>query len=97
MWIDEISTLSLCMLVFVTQILFILFRTLNVVYTAELNHVGSMVTGALVHLSWLVAISIGVKSMMYLDTYVIISSLVGGLSGTYIGIKLKKYIDKNKL
>lgn len=97
MWINEISTIQLCVLVFFTQVAFILFRTLNVVYTSELNHVGSMITGAFVHLCWLLGISIGVKSVMYLDFWVILCSLVGGLSGTYIGIKLKKYLNKRKL
>ena len=96
MWIDNVSTLELCVVVFFMQILFILFRTLNVVYTAELNHVGSMLTGSMVHICWLVTITIGVKSVMYMDVWVILCSLTGGLSGTYVGIKMKKYLNKRK-
>jgi len=96
MWIDELSTFELCVIVFLMQVLFIMLRTLNVVYTAELKHLGSMLTGALVHLCWLLTITIGVKSVMHGDFWIIASSLTGGLTGTYLGIRLKKYFNKKK-
>ena len=97
MWIETIPTWGLCVIVFLTQHLFIFARTMNVIYTAEHNTVGALISGTFVHLSWLLSIAIGVKSVMYLDFWVIACSLTGGLLGTYLGIRLKKYLNKRKL
>lgn len=89
-WITDLSQFWLGALVFLVQLVFIFSRTLNVIYTAEHNSIMAQVTGALVHLSWLLSIAIGVKSVMYLDWFVILCSLTGGIAGTSWGIKLKK-------
>ena len=95
-WIMTLSALELGAMVFFTQLVFIFARTMNVIYVAEHNQWGSQSTGALVHLSWLLSIAIGVKSVMYLDWVVILFSMSGGLLGTYLGIKLKKYLQNRK-
>ena len=95
-WIMTLSALELGVMVFFTQLVFIFSRTMNVIYVAEHNQLGSQLTGSLVHLSWLLSIAIGVKSVMYLDFVVIAFSLSGGLIGTYLGIKLKKHLISRK-
>ena len=96
MWIENISTGWLCIMVFLTQISFIFTRTLNVIYTAEHNVVGTLISGVFVHLCWLLGIAIGVKSVMFLDWWVIACSLIGGLLGAYMGIRLKNLFNKKK-
>ena len=72
MWIETLNPIYLGIIVFMTQLVFIFARTLNVIYTSEHNTKGALLTGSLVHLSWLVSISIGVKSIMFLDWFVIL-------------------------
>ena len=96
MWIEEIPIWLLCLIVFGVQICFVFFRTLNVIYTAEKRTLGALLTGIAVHLSWLLTVSIGVKSVMMLDFEIIAFSLSGGLLGTYLGIMLKKRIESKQ-
>lgn len=91
-WLNGLSPFELGLIVFINQLFFIFARTLNVIYTAEKKIPGSIITGTVVHLTWLLSIAIGVKSVMYLDWLVIFFSLTGGLSGTWLGIKLKKWM-----
>lgn len=83
--------------VFVMQLVFIGARTWNVSAIANKDMRGALMSGAVVHISWLVSISIGVISMKeimlnlewrYLP--VVVCSLVGGLLGTYVALKKKK-------
>ena len=95
-WIEQIDTVTLCIIIFMTQLGFIFSRTMNVIYTAEHNTIGAMITGATTHVTWLISIGIGAKSVMYLDIPVMICSLIGGLIGTNYAIKLKiKLNEKN--
>ncbi|MDD4747133.1 MAG: hypothetical protein PHW19_07615 [Salinivirgaceae bacterium] len=86
--------LKLTITVFLTQLIFIGCRTWNVraVSKGNLKHV--LVSGAIVHISWLASIAIGAVSMneiivnfdwQYLP--VIVGSLSGGLIGSWIGLK----------
>lgn len=95
-WIMGISPYLLGLIIFITQLIFIFSRTMNVIYTAEHNNAGTFYTGIAVHLSWLLSIAIGVKAVMFLDFFVIFCSLSGGLSGAYWGIQLKKNLNKRK-
>lgn len=83
-------------IVFITQIIFIGSRTLNVKAIAERNINKALWTGAVIHIAWLVSISIGVVSInsimkefnwQYIP--VVLGSLSGGLLGTYWGLKEK--------
>lgn len=85
-------------IVFITQLVFIGSRTVNVKAIAEKNMIKALYTGAIIHIAWLVNISIGVVSMkeilkefnwQYIP--VILCSLSGGLLGTYWGLKEKIY------
>jgi len=94
-----LDILKLSVTVFIVQLVFIGFRTLNIRAVAEKNIVKVLYTGAIIHLSWLVGIAIGATTMHeimmdfrweYLP--IIICSLAGGLIGSYMGLvnKIKK-------
>lgn len=84
--------------VFFTQLIFIAARTWNVRAIAKNSLSQVLISGAIVHLSWLLSIAIGSvsmyeiiesKSIEYLP--VIACSLAGGLIGSWIGLQ-----EKNK-
>ena len=88
------------LIVFVTQLVFIGSRTVNVKAIADKNMKKALLSGAVIHIAWLISISIGVVSfnslmkdfdLKYLP--VIMCSLSGGLLGTYWGLKDK--MNKN--
>lgn len=85
-------------IVFVTQLIFIGFRTWNVKAIAKQNITHVLISGAVVHLAWLVSIAIGAVSMneiisnfewSYLP--IVFGSLSGGLIGSYLSMKSKKF------
>ena len=53
--------------VLITQIIFIYFRTLNVVYVAEKNILASIITGNAIGITWLISIAIGANSILNLE------------------------------
>lgn len=75
--------------VFITQIIFLYLRTLNVLYTSERKVWGAVWTGNLVSVTWLISMTIGLNSMFTGDWQPIVAFLVGGTIGTYWGIKKK--------
>lgn len=83
--------------VFITQLIFIGSRTWNVKAIAKNDIPMVLLSGAIVHIAWLVSISVGVVSMSqlmmnYNHQYipVILCSLSGGLLGSYISMKSKR-------
>lgn len=76
-------------LAFITQILFLYFRTLNVFYTIERNMFGAIWTNNMLSISWLLSMSIGINSMIIGDWQPITAFLLGGSIGTYWGLKKK--------
>jgi hypothetical protein len=85
-------------IVFFTQLIFIGCRTWNVkaIRDNKINQV--LISGTFIHLSWLVSIAIGAVSMHEIITNfewsyipIIISSLFGGLIGSYLSMKSKKF------
>lgn len=82
--------------VFFTQLVFIGCRTWNV-RAISLNSIPQvLLSGAIVHLSWLVSIAIGVKSTLeIIDDWkweylpIVVGSLSGGLIGSYITMKMR--------
>lgn len=89
--------LKYSIIIFVTQLIFIGCRTWNVRAIAQDNLTQVLLSGAFVHLSWLVSIAIGSFSMneviqdlelKYLP--IVFCSLTGGLIGSYIGLKAKR-------
>lgn len=86
--------LKYSIIVFATQLIFIGCRTWNVKAIARNDLFQVLLSGTFVHLSWLVSIAIGAVSMSeiisdfnwsYLP--VVVCSLIGGLIGSYIGLK----------
>ena len=78
-------------IVFVAQILFLFFRTLNLKYIADSNVLMSIVTGNGIGVSWLISTTMGVNSISMMSWPPIAAFLIGGSIGTYVGI-----ISKNK-
>lgn len=74
---------------FVTQIGFLYFRTLNVFYTIERNMFGAIWTNAMLSISWLLSMSIGINSVIIGDWQPITAFLLGGTVGTIWGLKKK--------
>lgn len=83
-------------IVFVTQLIFIGCRTWNVKAIGKKDIAQVLLSGAFVHLSWLISIAIGAVSMHEIITNfkwsylpIIFCSLSGGLLGSYISMKNK--------
>lgn len=92
---DQILEYSV--IVFVTQLIFIGCRTWNVKAIAAHSTTQVLLSGAVVHVTWLIGIAIGAVSMneiisnfewKYLP--IVASSLSGGLIGSYITMKIKR-------
>lgn len=88
--------LKLTITVFVTQLIFIGCRTWNVRAVSAGNLKAVLVSGAIVHIAWLVGIAVGAVSMneiiMNFDWQyipVVFGSLSGGLIGSWLGLKNK--------
>jgi uncharacterized protein YebE (UPF0316 family) len=81
--------------IFISQIIFVYLRTLNVIYTAKKKMIPSIITGNGLSLAWLVSIAIGTHSIMNGEIFPIIAFLIGGTIGTYLGIKNEKSKNKN--
>lgn len=86
--------------VFTSQILFVGLRTWNILAISRENLLQTIFSGALLHLIWLVTISIGVTSasaiiedwnMDYIP--VIVGSTLGGAIGTTLSLKQKYIIN----
>jgi len=83
--------------VFTTQLVFIGMRTWNVKAIAKNNMRGVLISGAIIHLAWLVSVTLGVNSMVEIMRefqwkylIVIAGSLSGGLLGSYLALQEKK-------
>lgn len=91
------NVLNYSIIMFVTQLIFIGCRTWNVRAISKQDLSGALISGAIVHLSWLVSISIGSVSMYEIMKHfkfeylpIIACSLSGGLIGTYLALKEKR-------
>jgi uncharacterized membrane protein len=90
--------LKYSIIVFITQLVFIGCRTWNVKSIANKDITQVLISGAIVHLSWLISISIGAISMHEIITNfewsympIVACSLIGGLIGSYISMKSKRF------
>lgn len=89
--------LKYSILIFIIQLIFIGCRTWNVRAISNNNLFQVLLSGAFVHISWLVSIAIGSISMIeVIQNFelrfipVILCSLCGGLLGSYVGLKAKR-------
>ena len=85
-----------CIVVFVTQLIFIGARTWNVRSISRRNIPAVVASGSVVHIAWLISIAIGVDSMTEIMTDfqwayipIVICSLAGGLTGSVLALKNK--------
>ena len=74
--------------IFLTQIMMSLFRTLNILYTTKDDLFGAIWSNNAVSITWLLSMTIGLNSMLTGQWQPILGFLVGGSIGTYIGITL---------
>lgn len=75
---------------FVSQLIFLYFRTLNVKHTSDLNRKGVFLTGLVVHTCWLITIAIGVTAIIKGNYVLIIFSALGGSLGADQALLKKK-------
>jgi hypothetical protein len=90
--------LKYSIIVFITQLIFIGCRTWNVKAISKSDITQVLISGTFVHITWLLSITIGAVSMYEIVVNfkwsyfpIIISSLVGGLLGSYISMKSKYF------
>jgi len=90
------TVLEYATVVFITQLIFIGTRTWNVRAISDRNLFQVLLSGAFVHISWLVSVAIGAVSMHEIIANfnfeyipVVIGSLTGGLIGSWIGLMEK--------
>jgi len=97
------TILQMALLQLITQFVFIGARTWNVIAIAKGDICRAAISGAIVHIAWLVSITIGVVSMTeimmnfrldYLP--IVLCSLAGGVVATIIVMKLQPTIRKYK-
>ena len=91
------NILTLTIITLINQFIFIWLRTLNIKYVADGKTLAAMLSGAGIHLAWLVSVAVGATSTYEIMTEgkwelwpIPLASLIGGLYGTYIGMKKKK-------
>lgn len=80
--------------IFVTQILMLYLRTINIIYTTKDDLFGAMWSNNGVAITWLLSMTIGMNSMINGQWQPILAFLMGGSIGTYWGITRDK---KHKL
>lgn len=95
--IDQLEEWQLAAVVFTTQMIFLWFRTLNVVYTSRLQLWPSIFTGLGIATSWLIAVTIGVNAILNLQPLPILGHLLGGAVGTYFGMYKKIKNKRNEI
>ena len=92
--IESLSSAELAVIVAITQILFLWFRTVNIQATSEHKMFKAIWSGNGLAVVWIISVSIGVGSIIKGDLLPIIGHLVGGTIGTILGIKY--YESKTK-
>jgi uncharacterized protein YebE (UPF0316 family) len=83
------------LIVLITQIFFVYFRTLNVIYNSEKKLIPTIITGNIIGICWLITISFGITAVINLQWQPIAAHIIGGTVGVIYGFKTEKYF-KNK-
>lgn len=88
--------LEYSIIIFATQLVFIGCRTWNVKAISKNDVLQVLISGAIVHITWLIGIAIGSVSMYEIINNfkwgyvpIVTCSLTGGLLGSYIAMKTK--------
>ena len=85
------------LIVLITQIFFVFFRTLNVVYNSEKRLWPTIITGNIIGICWLVTISFGITAVINLQWQPILAHILGGTIGVIYGFKAEEKLNKKKL
>lgn len=81
------------LILFISQFIFIYFRTVNISAQIEHNRLKLLWSGFFVHVTWLLGITIGVNALLEGTYWLIVVSWLGGALGADFG--LKKQINNN--
>ena len=84
---NNLNITEQCIIILISQILFLWFRTLNIQAVSEQKVFKAIWTGNMIGLTWLIGIAIGANSMMQGNIWPILMHLLGGSIGTYIGMR----------
>ena len=84
------------LIVLITQIFFVFFRTLNVIYNAERRLWPTIITGNVIGLCWLITISFGINAVFEMQWQPIAAHLIGGTVGVITGFKIEKKLKIKK-
>lgn len=82
-------------IIFLSQYLFIYFRTKNVEANAEKNRLKLFYTGTAVNITWLISVSLGVNAILQGHWILVLANLSGGLLGADHAIT-NKFSKKTK-
>jgi len=75
--------------VFISQLLLVFFKHINVRVLVKEQVVKSMFYTLLIQASWLVSSAIGIKALLDNDFLTVVFYLAGGVIGTYLNFKIK--------
>lgn len=84
------NELFACIVVLVSQVCFLFFRTLNTINVSKNNITGSILTEAATSFCRLLSLALGVNSVINGGIFVMITYIIGAMIGTYWGIKQRK-------
>lgn len=82
--------------ILLTQVLFVYFRTLNIIYTSEKRLIPTILTGNVIGICWLLTISLGVSAILNLQWQPILAHLLGGTVGVLLGFKTDTILTSKK-
>jgi len=74
-------------ILFLSQITFIYFRTLNVYFNSKLARLEVAITGIAIYCTWLIGIAIGAHAIMEGDYILALPGLIGGTLGADLALK----------
>ena len=84
------------LIVLITQIFFVFFRTLNVIYNSRKQLLPTIITGNIIGICWLITISFGITAVINMQWQPILAHIVGGTIGVIYGFKAENKL-KNKI
>lgn len=76
-------------IVLITQVLFVMFRTLNIQHTINGSILINVLSGIAMSITWLISISLGVKSIIEGDIWLTLTYLISGAIGQTIVLRYK--------
>jgi len=92
---NDLPIITQGIIIFISNLLFIYFRTRNVMYNAIRDRFGVFHSGIAVHITWLCSTSLGVNAMLEGNYGLVVMSLAGGLLGADWAIT-NKFIKSKK-